>query len=234
MQLKLENKRLLTCAKIMSDSVKTHRRVADIGTDHGYLTVYLVQSGICESAIAADINSLPLESAKRTVGEYGLEDRVELVLSDGLKNVPADGITDIVCAGMGGELIARILSEYEWVKGATLILQPMTKADELRKWLFINGFFIESELPCRDGRFVYTIIRARYAPDRIDYECTPHFLAVGKILPDTKDGADYFRVKAAQLRRAGEGMTRSKDKKEQGGELLALSESLTRELEEQL
>ena len=131
MIFKLENKRLALCAEMLAESdVNSAPRIAaDIGADHGYLACALVESGVCERAIAADINPQPLSSAIEHIAQSGLADKIDAVLSDGLENVPQEGVTDVICAGMGGELIAAILSRGEWQKqlrGCTLILQPMT------------------------------------------------------------------------------------------------------------
>lgn len=233
MLLKLENKRLLTCAELVRTAAAHDVRIAaDIGTDHGYLACYLVQSGICQRAVAADINELPLRSAERTVAECGLADSVSLALSDGLDNVPQDGITDIICAGMGGELIVQILSRHEWVKRCSLILQPMTKADELRRWLYENGFAVEEERACRDGKFVYAVMRARYALAEIGYSCDERYLAAGRVKPDTPDAVDYIRTTAARIRRAGEGMLRSADKQSEGERQIRLADGLMKEIGE--
>ena len=91
---------------------------------------------MCKKALACDVAPMPLKSAEEHINREGLLDRIGTVLSDGLDNVPPEGITDVVMAGMGGELIARLLEKCPWVKnGVNLVLQPMTKWDVLRKWL---------------------------------------------------------------------------------------------------
>lgn len=236
MQFMLENKRLAMCAELLRggavlNKAVSERKAADIGTDHGYLAVYLVDSGICSSAVAADINVLPLKSAERTISENGLSDRITTVLSDGLDNVSPDGITDIICAGMGGELIADIIFRHDWARQANLILQPMTKADELRRRLFDGGFFIEKERACHDGRFVYAVMRAVYAPDRIDYPCSERYLAAGMVKADGGDGSEYLKITAQRLKRAAEGMLKSEDesKREKAKSQLSLAQLLLKE-----
>lgn len=157
--MKLHDKRLLVCADMVGGDF-----VCDIGTDHGYLPAYLLTSGKCSRAIAADINKMPLEAARATLEKEGVSDRAQLYLSDGLKEIPLDGVTDIVIAGMGGELIFRILSADERVKkcGANLILQPMTRALVLRKALAGNGFETIAEKGVTDGRFSYCVMKCRY------------------------------------------------------------------------
>ena len=113
--------------------IRPQSRVVDVGTDHAYLPVWLVKREICREATGVDINEKPLQKARRTVEKYRVEDRVHLVLSDGLKGVAPDGFDDIVIAGMGGESIADIIENAEWLKNPQkrLILQPMTNAHRL-------------------------------------------------------------------------------------------------------
>ena len=140
MRLFTLDKRLLLCASF----VRENCTLADIGTDHAYLPIWLVKNGIINSALACDINEGPLNSGKADVDRFELSDKITLRLSDGLKNVNENEADDIVIAGMGGELITKILSECEWAKtkGKHFILQPMTKCEVLISWLCENGFEI--------------------------------------------------------------------------------------------
>ena len=147
------DKRLKLCA----DMVKGER-VCDVGTDHAYLIAELLRSEKCKTAVAADINESPLASARSNLEKAGVTDRVDIILSDGLKNVPKEGITDIVIAGMGGELIAKILSECDWLEDKNLILQPMSKSDFLLRFLWENGFEIVKRKAVCEGKFCYTVI----------------------------------------------------------------------------
>ena len=137
---------------------------ADIGTDHAYLPVYLVQSGVCSSAIASDIGEGPLDAARRTVTENGLTSEIALRLGDGLSTVSAEEIDDIAIAGMGGETIAAILEAAPWVQneGIRLILQPMTRAEDLRRWLLTHGFSVLEEHLIRDKHHLYPVLAAEY------------------------------------------------------------------------
>lgn len=154
--------------KACMDFVRGNGIVCDVGTDHGYLAAELINKGICEKVIASDINEGPLDSAKRTVEKNGIADKVELVLSDGLKNVSLEGVSDIVIAGMGGETISAIIGESD-VKGicdVRLILQPMTKCEILRKNLYEYGFEIVNEKIVKDGEKLYVIIVAEPTLDK--------------------------------------------------------------------
>lgn len=231
MEIKLENKRLLACADLIEEQ-GGNKIAADIGTDHGLLAIYLISRGICERVRAADINALPLESARRNITACGLADKVELYLSDGADRIPPEGITHIICAGMGGELIIDILSRCKWAKDCTLILQPMTKSDRLRKWLFDEGYFVERERAVRDGRFVYSVMRAVYSPEKINYECDNIYLAVGRVKPFEYDGKAYYELTAGRLKSAAQGMLKSADKQQQGREFDYLADRLIKITEE--
>ena len=100
------NNRLSLCAKFVTDNGVA----ADVGTDHAYLASYLVLKGISQKVYACDINEKPLKLAKQTVEKYNVSEKVEIVLSNGLDKVPSEGITDLIFAGMGGELISQIIS----------------------------------------------------------------------------------------------------------------------------
>ncbi len=130
--------------------------LTDVGTDHGYLPVWLCMNGTVPGAVAADINEGPLARAARTVRTYGLSDRIALVLSDGLKNLPdlKDGC--ILIAGMGGMLVIRILSEgEERLAGAQeLVLQPQSDIPLVRAWVSEHGWEITREdLVKEDGKY---------------------------------------------------------------------------------
>lgn len=144
--------------------IRKNSRVADIGTDHGYLLSWLIENGVSPCGIAADINKGPLENARRTVVDAGIEDKVELILSDGLKNVPEGSCDDIVIAGMGGNLIADILSSCPWIynENMHIIAQPMSHGEVLREFYVKNGFEILEEKTATDGKRLYCVISAVY------------------------------------------------------------------------
>ena len=116
-------------------------RLVDVGTDHGYLPVYLLQEGVIPAAIATDIGQAPLDHARRTAAAYGLSKRLSFRLCDGLAAVSPEEVDTVVIAGMGGETIAAILDAVPWAGEKDLLLQPMTRAELLRPWLAVvfNG-----------------------------------------------------------------------------------------------
>ncbi len=139
-------------------------RVADIGTDHASLPIFLVGNGIAPSALACDINDGPLRAAKLNIASAGLSEHIGTRLTDGLDGIDDYAPEDIYVLGMGGELISRILlaSQLSRKEGVRLILQPMTHAHDLRQDLFANGYNIVDETLVRDRDRVYQIIVAEY------------------------------------------------------------------------
>ena len=153
--------RLRSCAEFVREGT----RVADIGTDHAYLPIWLAKKGIIQSAVAADIRPLPLKSGEENIKKYGCENIVSVRLSDGLDNISSNEADDIVIAGMGAELITSIIDRAEWLKSSdkNLILQPMTRAYVLRKYLLENGFDIVREKACVHSGKYYTVLQAVYS-----------------------------------------------------------------------
>lgn len=152
--------RLYAAAHMADVTLKT----VDVGTDHAYLPAYLTAFAGAENIIACDIGEKPLRNARNTLNVYGLEDKIELRLSDGLKNVRPEEARQIIVCGMGGTLIRDILLAAEWVKrpGMRLILQPMTHSEDVRRYLCENGFSVTEECCVEDGGRVYCCICAEY------------------------------------------------------------------------
>ena len=170
--MKLTN-RLMACAQMVPpDSL-----AADIGTDHGYLPIYLLKQGICPYVIAADLREMPLAAAKRNAKRAGVYERIRFILSDGLEAVPIESVDTVICAGMGGDCIQGILERKKevWTPQYGFILQPQSSADVLRKWLGQNGFLICEERLAQDGKFVYTVMDVRYG-DGKPTEPGQHFI----------------------------------------------------------
>lgn len=184
-KIKLDERLLSVASLVRKGSV-----VADIGTDHAYVIAYLIENGIVEKAIAADINKGPLDNAKQTLVECGIEGKVKLVLSDGLLNVPENSCDDIVIAGMGGILISEILEKAPWIKNKDIhiIAQPMTHAEILRKWLCENGFEIESEVASTDGKRVYVAISANFTGEKNSFSDAYYYIG------ELKENEDEFSL----------------------------------------
>ena len=175
--------RLSLCASF----VRQDSKLADIGTDHAYLPVWLCQNGVCKSAVAADINPEPLSRGQLTIAQAGLEDKVKTRLSDGLKSISADEADDIVIAGMGGELIAKIIGSCAFAKdsGKRWILQPMTKSEILIEWLTNNGYEILRQDCCVAADKCYTVILAVFTGEsKTRSELYPY---LGELCPRTNE-----------------------------------------------
>lgn len=173
--------RLLAVAELAAPC----NRLADVGTDHAYLPIYMIKKGLCVTAYACDVNEGPLDRARSAVARFGLEDSVFPVKSDGLHSVPAD-FDALTVAGMGGDLIARILYERPPLCAEKIILQPMTKPEVLRRFLFRHGYSVLRERAVTEGEKHYIVLSVKaepcggyaeedcYLPRNLD--CTPDAL----------------------------------------------------------
>ena len=157
--------------------------LADIGTDHAYLPVYLCQEGIISRALACDIAEGPCLRAQKTIKSAGLTEQITVVQTDGLQGLEDKGISDITICGMGGELIASILEKAPFIrdKNIRLILLPMTKVAALRLFLSQNGFLIEGETLSSVSGKIYTCICASF--EGTPYTLSPFALEFGAHLP---------------------------------------------------
>ncbi len=153
--------RLLACAGFVSPG----DRVADIGCDHGYLSIYLLKNGIADAVIASDIREGPLQSAMRNALKYGVRNQIRFFLSDGVDRIPREFDT-LICAGMGGDTMVHILQSAPWLKDRQyrLVLQCQSKAPLLRRYLSENGWSIGEETVIRDGKFLYTVMNVVWDP----------------------------------------------------------------------
>ena len=153
--------RLLACCAYVAPG----DRVADIGCDHGYLGIYLLQNGICPEAIEADIRPGPLQTAIRNGAAYGLSHKMRFFLSDGVQSIPRDFDT-LVCAGMGADVMISILSAAPWLRDGQyrLVLQCQSKTPLLRRYLSESGWHIRREQVLKDGRFLYTVMDCVWTP----------------------------------------------------------------------
>lgn len=154
----------------------------DVGTDHAFLPTYLIQSGKIKTCIASDVADDPLENAQKTIAKYHLENKIKLIKSDGLKNI-SDDFSQVIVCGMGGTLIKSILNDEERTRKRNmhLILQPMTRAEEVREYLWCNGFEIKQEITVLDEGRVYVVLDVFYTGKNTEY--TEEELYLGKILP---------------------------------------------------
>jgi tRNA (adenine22-N1)-methyltransferase len=193
--------------QLLADLVPDGSRLADIGTDHGYLPVRLLQDGRIPSAIAADVGREPLQHAVRTAEEYGVAE-IDFRLCDGLRGVSPQEVDTIVIAGMGGETMIHILAAADWTKEPdryTLLLQPMTKTGELRRWLSDNGYHFTAERLVWDKDFLYPVMVVTGGRQSIS-ETEQEY---GVCLADDPLYGEFLDRQIAKLQRAAEGKCRS-------------------------
>lgn len=171
--------------KLVTSQVQ-YPTVADIGTDHGYVPIYLHKLGRVEKAIACDINVGPLEIAKENIKAHGAGEIIETRLGNGLMPMKPYEVESVVIAGMGGMLTVEILqASLETVQSVKeLILSPQSDLDVVRKYLHSIGFLIRDEYMLKeDGKF-YTVMRAIHGQERYEKEAEYLF---GKKLLEKKD-----------------------------------------------
>jgi len=154
-----------------ADLVRQDAYIADVGTDHAYLPIALCLEGRVKGAVASDINEGPILRAREHISAYGLDTRIDTVLADGLDEIGVYKPTDILILGMGGELIANIISRASFVKDGAirLILQPMTHPEILRRFLLDNGYAIIDENLVLEEKKVYQVICAEYTGETQEY-----------------------------------------------------------------
>lgn len=198
--------RLSPRLQMVADFVPQCACVADIGTDHGYLPVWLLQNGIAETAIAADIHAGPLANARQSADDYDLTERFRFILADGLQFPDAGDADIITVAGMGGETICSIMAAAPWLqKGYRLVLQPQSKVTELVDWLWHSGFTIEDAALSWDSGKRYLALRVLGRPS--ERPCTVEQLLLRRadlLLPE------YLTDEIRRQTRARAGMAHAK------------------------
>lgn len=172
--------------------VDCNARVADIGADHGYLSIFLEKEKQTPQIIACDINEKPLSVARKNIEKMGCT-KIELRLSDGFEKIKKNEIDTAVIAGMGGEVISGIIERCEWIKSDkyTLILQPMTSSQELRRYLYSNKFEIVAEAAVFDSDKLYTVIKAVYSGVSRPYRDGDCY--IGKLSPENETDYKYLK-----------------------------------------
>jgi len=147
----------------IAEEVPAGTRFADVGTDHAYLPIWLLQTGEISHAIACDLRSGPLERARKTAQRFNLSAYVSFRLCDGLSGIQHDEVDTIAIAGMGGETIAAILEAAPWTRAGNhlFLLQPMSSIPELRAWLQDHNFFTLKEHIVAEGEKYYNVMVVR-------------------------------------------------------------------------
>ena len=220
-QLQLQPRLQLLAELIPQDS-----RLADVGTDHGYVPVYLLQRSMIGTAIASDIGAEPLQHAVNTAEEYGVEG-IDFRLCPGLDAIAPEECDTILIAGMGGETIITILENAPWTKGGDhlLILQPMTKVEMLRKWLTDNGYTFTGERLVLDKEHLYPIMLLRGGTRSALSEAEQYG---GVLLDGDPLYPDYLDERIKKLTVAIDGLLRAKREEQRATaeELVRIREAL--------
>ncbi|MDD4495682.1 MAG: class I SAM-dependent methyltransferase [Eubacteriales bacterium] len=202
--------------KMIADYIPQCITLADVGTDHAYIPIYAAKNGLCEKALAADLRAGPLKIASNNIKKYGLTERIETRLGDGLKPILLDESDVIVIAGMGGSLIRDILAtSIEKAKRASvLLLQPNKAAEALRMWLYENGFIIEQEHLTRDAGKLYVLIKAKWSSYPVIKDVFTYFIGE-EIFEGNEDHLEsYLKKKLRELEVIIEGRSRSDPSKD--------------------
>jgi len=214
--------RLSKRLSLVASFVKKGEIVADIGTDHGYIPAYLIENGICEKAYASDIREGPLSNAIETAKRFGVSEKITFVCADGICGIEKGSVDTVIIAGMGGEMIVKILASSPWAteKGMHLILQPQSKMSELFEYLKGKCFLQNAALVVDEGRL---------------YQVLEYFGGEGEdILPESVYIKNhdpllerYLDTAIVRLKTANEGLSKS----ENCGEQIEKNNTLIREYE---
>ncbi|MCB2292578.1 class I SAM-dependent methyltransferase [Clostridium algoriphilum] len=176
--------RLKTLASMIEPCVSA----IDVGTDHGYIPIYLVKNGVIKNAIASDVNRGPVEKAKNNIAINNTQGQISCRLGSGLSTVKKGEVEIAIIAGMGGNLIRDILEDdLDVVRELKyVVLQPVQNAEVLREYLYNRGYDILDEEICYDDGKYYEIIKARYNTKPLKLDCI--YYEISKILLDKKQG----------------------------------------------
>ena len=182
--------RLAACCRF----VHSGDRVADVGCDHGYLSIHLLQTGIASHVYAADVRQGPLSSAKRNAASYGVTEHIDFFLSDGVQSLPRDFDT-LVCAGMGADTMESILAAAPWLQSSRyrMILQCQSKTPTLRRYLSETGWAISEETVLRDGRFLYTVMEVLWQPEAPKLTVGQWYFPPALLENPSPEAAEYCR-----------------------------------------
>jgi len=198
--------------KLVADMVPVCKTVCDVGTDHAYIPIYLIRQGICKTAIATDVRPGPIEKANMNIRQYEMADFIDTRIGNGLQPLKEQEADIIVIAGMGGLLISSILTEgIEKARSAQrLIIQPMGSVEDVRKWLYDNGFEIIDEGLAMERDKIYNVISAGWTGQQIDYNIIDIY--IGRKLIEKNDPIlkAYIKREINKINTAINGLKKSK------------------------
>lgn len=146
--------------KAVADMVIPGSRVCDIGCDHAFVSIYLVANGIADRVIASDVRTGPCAIARDNISRWGMSDRIDLRLGDGLGTVDPGEADSVIIAGMGGMLITDILEAGKAVveRAGQLVLQPQSELEHVRRYIYENGWNISDEKMLVDAGKYYVVM----------------------------------------------------------------------------
>lgn len=221
--------------KTIASLVPTGSVVVDVGTDHAYIPAWLLINGVVKKCFATDINSGPLELAARNLSAAGVLDACELILCDGLAGCGEHCADTVIIAGMGGDNIAGILERAPWTKhNCALILQPMSKAERLRRWLCVNGFSITSEQLVRDSGKIYPILTAKFLSEKCSMSEAELYIGRLDLVAGEELFSEFISEFIGRLERAVASQKSALSRPEQLDGMKALLESVIKMKEEAL
>ena len=186
---KIKNFKISNRLKKCADMVSGNSKIADIGTDHAYIPIYLLLQKKISHAIACDIGEGPLKNAEKNIKNYGFENYIETRLSDGFLNIKENEADEIIIAGMGGNMISNILNNCPWKNKykKRFILNPMKYEEKLHEFLFSNGYKIQKEIAVKCSGKSYLIIDALFTGEK--YNPLKHELYIGKLEKNLDENA---------------------------------------------
>jgi tRNA (adenine22-N1)-methyltransferase len=172
--------------KSTADLIKKGSYPADIGTDHAYIPIYLIKTGICDKAIAADIKKGPLLRAERNIKIYGMQDRISIRRGSGLSPIEIGEVDCAILAGMGGYLICNILDKDKRKAKSIeyFVFQPMQAPEVLRKYLYHNNYRIIDEKLAKEDDKIYQVITAEHGTEYVEDDI---YFEIGKNLINSRD-----------------------------------------------
>ncbi len=160
--------------EMVASFVGIQAQIADVGTDHGYIPIALVEQKLVKKAIAMDIKPGPLERAREHIRQYGLQEKIETRLSDGVKQLSVGEADTVIIAGMGGELVIHILEEGKnlWNFVEHWILSPQSELDKVRKYLIRQGFeIVKEDMVKEDGKYYIVMDVAHTSKEKQPSDC---------------------------------------------------------------
>lgn len=185
-------------------------KIADIGTDHAYVPIYLIENNISKYAIAGDVRQGPVDIAKSNVFKHNLSDYIDVRLGSGLSVINVGEIDTVIIAGMGGQLISEIIdTDIDKIRNCKLVLQPMNAQYELRKYLINNNFTILEEDIAIEGFKVYNVMVVKFqTQDKFESDIEYH---LPKYLKKHKYYKNLYNKKHREFTKVIKGLEHSND-----------------------